>query len=92
LGRALSIRGAVAVEETRKMKGLVALLGIVFIVAGVAALMHPDLKMPAKQSVIQIGRQSLKVETRRIVSIPAILSGIVIVSGAGLTVLGLRKT
>lgn len=66
------------------------LFGVVLILLGVAALVHPRVEMPAKRTEVQVFGQRLLVETRRVVTIPPILSGLLIVAGAGMIVLGPR--
>ena len=73
------------------MKGLLALVGLLLIAAGLAALIHPRLKMPARKTEVEIIGQKLEIETQRIVTIPGIVSGLVIVAGAGLILLDTRK-
>jgi hypothetical protein len=73
------------------MKGLLALVGLLLIAAGLAALIHPRLKMPARKTEVEVIGQKLEIETQRIVTIPGIVSGLVIVAGAGLILLDTRK-
>ena len=73
------------------MKGLLALVGLLLIAAGIAALIHPRLKMPARKTEVEVIGQKLEIETQRIVTIPGMVSGLVIVAGAGLILLDTRK-
>jgi len=73
------------------MKGLLALIGLLLIAAGIAALIHPRLKMPARKTEVEVIGQKLEIETQRIVTIPGIVSGLVIVAGAGVILLDTRK-
>jgi len=73
------------------MKGLLALIGLLLIAAGIAALIHPRLKMPARKTEVEVIGQKLEIETQRIVTIPGFVSGLVIVAGAGLILLDTRK-
>ena len=73
------------------MKGLLALVGLLLIAAGLAALIHPRLKMPARKTEVEVIGQKLEIETQRIVTIPGMVSGLVIVAGAGLILLDTRK-
>jgi len=73
------------------MKGLLTLLGGILIVAGLAALVHPRLKMPSRRTEVEVIGQKLEIETQRIIEIPGIVSGLVIVAGAGLILLDMRK-
>lgn len=72
------------------MKTTTIVIGAVLMVLGIAALVHPRLDMPAKKTEVQVLGQKLLVETRRVVEIPPILSGLLIVAGVGLIVLGPR--
>lgn len=77
-------------ETTQPMKTTTIVIGAVLMVLGIAALVHPRLDMPAKKTEVQVLGQKLLVETRRVVEIPPILSGLLIVAGVGLIVLGPR--
>jgi len=80
-----------AAKEIRAMNRFLALGGAVLILLGIAALIHPDLKMPAQKTEVQVLGQKLEIETRRIIEIPAVVSGLVVVAGAALIFLGTRK-
>jgi hypothetical protein len=66
--------------------------GILVAVLGLATLLHPEIKMPAKREELEIGPLKVPVETRRIVAVPPIVGGLIIVCGAGLVFLGARKS
>jgi hypothetical protein len=68
------------------------IFGILLVVFGLAGLLHPEIKMPAKREELQVGRLKVPVETRRIVTVPPIVGGLIIVCGAGLVFLGARKS
>lgn len=70
---------------------LLAAEGVLLVLVGIAALIHPDVSFPKKQGEFQVGAQKLTIETRRIVTIPTVLSGIVLVAGAFLVYFGARK-
>jgi hypothetical protein len=74
------------------MKAVLTLFGLVFILLGAAALIRPQVKMPAKESEIAIGNQKVKLQTQRIIEIPRAMSGLVIVAGCALVFLGTRKS
>jgi len=65
--------------------------GVLLIVLGIYAIRRPNLLMPAKRETLQIAGQKVVMETRRVVTIPRPLSGLVIVSGGGLILLGIQK-
>jgi hypothetical protein len=73
------------------MRGPIALLGTVFLLAGIAALIHPRVMMPAKRSEVWVGKQELKMETRQIVMIPAAMGVLALIAGGGLIYMGVRK-
>lgn len=73
------------------MKRARTLAGAVLVLLGLLALIHPRVEMPARKTEVQVVGQKLLIETRRIVTIPSILSGLLIVAGMGLMLLGPRK-
>lgn len=65
--------------------------GVLLILLGIYAMARPNLLMPAKRETLQIAGQKVVMETRRIVAVPRPLSGLVIISGGGLILLGIQK-
>jgi hypothetical protein len=63
-------------------------VGALFFLLGVAGLVHPRVVMPAQRSDIEVGSQTIKMETRRIVTVPRALAILMIIGGAGLIYLG----
>ena len=61
----------------------IAIVGILLAVAGIAALLHPQVAMPAKKQDIQVGEGKAIIETRRIVTFPRGFSVLLILAGAG---------
>lgn len=74
------------------MKKFFLTLGIVLVLIGAATLIQPELKMPANRREVDVAGQKLIINTRRIVTVPAVLSGIVIVAGVALIFAGARKS
>ena len=74
------------------MKKFFITLGIVLLLIGAATLIHPELKMPADKREVNVEGQKLIINTRRIVTVPAVLSGIVMVAGVALVFAGARKS
>jgi hypothetical protein len=68
-----------------------AAFGVLFLVLGVLALIHPTFALPGKKTELMIGDQKVLNETRRIISIPRFASGIEVVLGIGLIFFGSRK-
>ncbi|MGD0429053.1 MAG: hypothetical protein ABSC10_20290 [Candidatus Acidiferrales bacterium] len=61
----------------------IAIVGILLMAGGVAALIHPQMAMPAKKQEIQVGEGKAIIETRRIVTFPRPFSVLLILAGAG---------
>jgi hypothetical protein len=61
----------------------IAIVGILLMAAGIAALIHPQVSMPAKKQEVPIGEGKAIIETRRIVTFPRPFSALLILAGAG---------
>jgi hypothetical protein len=61
----------------------IAIVGILLVAAGVAALMHPQVGMPAKKEEIQVASGKAIVETQRIVTFPRPFGALLIFAGLG---------
>jgi hypothetical protein len=61
----------------------IALVGVLLIVSGIAALLWPQMSMPAKKQEVQIGEGKAIIETRRIVTFPRPFSALLILAGVG---------
>jgi hypothetical protein len=73
------------------MRRSTTLVGTLFILLGLLALIHPRVEMPARKTEVQVVGQKLLIETRRIITIPSILSGLLIVAGMSLMIFGPRR-
>ncbi|MFZ3331259.1 MAG: hypothetical protein WA197_11550 [Candidatus Acidiferrales bacterium] len=60
----------------------IALVGILLIAAGIVALIHPQISMPAKTEEIQVASGKAIIETRRIVTFPKAFCALLIFAGA----------
>ncbi len=69
----------------------VVLFGVLLIVLGIAALIHPNFTRSEKQDVVQVGPMQATVETRRVFTIPWFASGLVIIAGAWMIYSGSAK-
>jgi hypothetical protein len=65
----------------------IAIVGILLVAAGIAALIHPQVAMPAKMQEVDVGAGKAIIETRRIVTFPWPFSALLIVAGAGQAIL-----
>jgi hypothetical protein len=61
----------------------IAIVGILLMAGGIAALIHPQVAMPGNKEEIQVGTGKAIIETRRIVTFPRPFSVLLIVAGAG---------
>jgi hypothetical protein len=73
------------------MKKFLLALGVVLMLIGAATLIQPEVKMPSNQREVDVAGQKLIINTRRIVTVPAVLSGLAIVAGAALVFVGVQK-
>jgi len=65
--------------------------GVLLIALGIGGLVHPNLSIHSKKDEVQIGSTKAIIETQHIVQIPAIFSGVLILSGGLLLFLGTRQ-
>jgi hypothetical protein len=65
--------------------------GMLLILLGIYTMARPNLLLPAKRETLQIAGQKVMMETRRVMAIPRLLSGLVIVTGGGLILLGVSN-
>lgn len=68
-----------------------AIVGVLVIGLGIAALVHPRVMMPASHRELEIASRKVIMETRRIVDVPRILGVVIIFCGAGMVFLGARR-
>jgi hypothetical protein len=61
----------------------IAIVGVLLIAGGIAALIWPQVSMPAKKQEVQLGEGKAIIETRRIVTFPRAFSVLLILAGAG---------
>ena len=61
----------------------IAIVGILLMAAGIAALIHPQVAMPAKTQEVDVGTGKAIIETRRIVTFPKPFSVLLILARAG---------
>jgi uncharacterized membrane protein HdeD (DUF308 family) len=66
-------------------------IGVLLIVAGIAALIHPNLSMPSKKRELQISGEKVIMETTRIVEIPKVFGVLLMIAGGSLIFLSTRK-
>ena len=69
----------------------IAIIGVLLIVAGVAALVLGEVSFTKRETVVQIGDAKLNAETKNTYPIPAIAGIGALVAGVVLVVVGYRK-
>lgn len=67
------------------------IFGVLFFLAGVVALIHPNFVLAGQKTHVTIANQDVLMETSRVVSIPRVASAIEVVLGLGLVFFGSRK-
>jgi uncharacterized membrane protein HdeD (DUF308 family) len=72
------------------VKPFVLILGVLFLIAGIAGLVHPNFSYHKQEEVAKIGPIKATVDQEKTAQIPAALSIVVLVTGVGLVVLGSR--
>lgn len=73
------------------MKRLVVVLGIILLLLGVAALVHPDIAYHQQSEVAKIGSFKATVDEQKVFHIPILATTAVLVCGIALVYLGLRN-
>jgi hypothetical protein len=73
------------------MKKFLLALGVLLMLIGAVTLIEPEVKMPSRRREVDVAGQKLIINTRRIVTVPPLLSGLAIVAGAGLVFVGAQK-
>jgi uncharacterized membrane protein YczE len=68
-------------------KGLT-ILGVVLLLAGIAALIHPNFTYTKHDEVMKVGPIEAKVEKQETVQVPTGVAVLLVVAGLGLVVLG----
>lgn len=75
-----------------KMKFTVyTVFGILFVVLGLIALIHPNFVLPGKKSEMKIENQRVLIETSRVISVPRVASAAEVALGIGMAFFGSRK-
>jgi hypothetical protein len=66
-------------------------VGVVFLLVGLAGLIHPRVKMPSKRQDVWVGNQELKIDMQRIITVPTSVGVLAMIAGAGLIFLGVQE-
>lgn len=73
------------------MKSITNLLGLLLIIAGIAALAYQGFTYTKKEDVAQIGDLKITADTQHTVYLPPILGGIAVAAGIALVAISRRK-
>ena len=73
--------------KKRKVNYLM-IMGTLFVIAGVAGLVHPQWQGRSHEMQVEVAGRNVQVNTRRIIDIPPLFSGAVIVMGICIAMLG----
>jgi hypothetical protein len=67
-------------------------IGIILIILGVLGFIYKGVSYTTKETVVDVGPLEVQAEKEKTVPIPEILSGVAIVAGIGLLVVGNKRT
>ena len=68
-----------------------AILGIILILLGAAALYYRGIPYTKKEEVLKVGSVRAQMETKELYPVSPVVSGLVVVGGIALVIVGLRK-
>jgi hypothetical protein len=83
--------GSVRRKSDGMKLNLLTVVGVLVIGLGIAALVHRQIVMPASKQEVEIDNRKVIIETRRVIAIPPVLGGLIILCGAGLVLQGARR-
>jgi hypothetical protein len=72
------------------MKRFAAILGVIFFVLGIVALVHPNFDYHKHEEIAKIGPVTATVDKPETVKVPAVVAAVLLIAGAGLIVLGFK--
>jgi len=73
------------------MKGIISLIGIVLIIIGIAALAYQRISYTQQEKIAQIGNLQVTTDTEKTIYLSPIFSGLSIVAGIVLVLIGRRN-
>ena len=68
------------------------LVGIIFIILGVLALVYQGIQYTTKEKILDIGSIKISADTKKTIPLPPIVGGVALVAGIALIVLDRKKT
>lgn len=72
------------------MKALT-IVGVLLIVLGIVALVYKGIPTKSERDEIRVGPMQATMETKKVIEVPPVVSGLAIAGGVVLVVVGLRK-
>lgn len=73
------------------MKKILVFVGLLFFMAGIVGLVHPDFTYHKTEEVAHVGPVRATVNEEKVAHVPAAVSVILLVVGLGLTVVGAKS-
>jgi hypothetical protein len=73
------------------MKKILVAAGLLFFIAGIVGLVHPDFTYHKTEEVAHVGPVHATVNEEKVVTVPPAVSVILLVAGLGLTVMGVKS-
>jgi hypothetical protein len=73
------------------MKKIFLIAGLLVFVLGIAGLVHPEFTYHKTEEVAHVGPVRATVNEEKTVTVPAVVSILLLVAGLGLTVLGVKS-
>ena len=74
------------------MKKLLVIAGLLLFILGIVGLVHPDFTYHKTEEVAHLGPMRATVNEEKEAHVPAAVSVILLVTGLGLTVLGVKRS
>ena len=73
------------------MKKILVAAGLLFFVLGIVGLVHPDFTYHKTEEVAHLGPMRATVNEEKVAHVPTAVSVIMLVTGLGLSVMGVKK-
>ena len=67
------------------------IVGVLLIVLGILALVYKGIPTKSERDEVRVGPMHATLETKRVIEVPPVVSGLAIAGGVVLVVVGLRK-
>ena len=81
-----ALMGTIVLSSTNNLFG--AIMGVLFVIAGIVGLVHPQWQGRDHKMPVELAGQSVIVNTRRVIDVPPLFCGAIIVMGICVVMLG----